>query len=582
MRPETRKCKNCENDFTIEVEDFAFYEKIKVSPPTWCRECRQMRRMSFRNERILFKRKDDRTGKDMISIFSPDSPHKVYDHEYWWDGGFNPMDYGRDFDFSKTFFDQFKDFLEEIPWPSLRIESCENSEYNNDVGKSKNLYLCARTHSCSNVLYSYRANSSRDCADCMQVFEDSEFLYECIECISCTNSSYLYFCENCANSDMLWNCKNCLDCFMCTNLRNKQYCYKNLQLTREEYQKKIAEFNSGSFAQKEEALKEFEEIKLKTIRRNLNLVSCVNSSGDNLVDCKNCFLSFGAKNAENSRYLWDNGPYKDCMDSYSGGRNCELVYECTATSASYNCKFCNRANECRDAEYSIFIKNSGNLFGCIGLHNKEYCILNKQYSETEYKKLKEKIIEHMRQSGEYGEFFPMKLSNFAYNETVAQEYFPKNKEGAEKQGLRWRDPEEKDYKPTVPSGSIPDEIKFINSEILKETFGCVHEGKCAHGCTKAFKIIERELEFYKMRNLALPRLCPNCRHYERLAKLNPQKLWPRECMCAGGESTNRIYKNTISHQLHGVNPCGKKFETSFSPDRKEIVYCEDCYKQEIY
>ena len=28
--------------------------------------------------------------------------------------------------------------------------------------------------------------------------------------------------------------------------------------------------------------------------------------------------------------------------------------------------------------------------------------------------------------------------------------------------------------------------------------------------------------------------------------------------------------------------CKKEFETSYAPDRPEIVYCESCYNKEVY
>ncbi|MDI6602741.1 MAG: hypothetical protein QME57_01295 [Patescibacteria group bacterium] len=40
MNQEKCTCQNCKKEFVIEPEDFAFYEKIKVPPPTWCPECR--------------------------------------------------------------------------------------------------------------------------------------------------------------------------------------------------------------------------------------------------------------------------------------------------------------------------------------------------------------------------------------------------------------------------------------------------------------------------------------------------------------------------------------------------------------
>ena len=578
---ETKNCQNCKKDFTIESEDFSFYQKIKVPPPSWCMDCRQMRRMSFRNERILYKRKCDKTGKDMVSVYSPDSPHKVFDHAYWYSDAFDPMEYGQDYDLSRPFFPQMREFMLKMPWPSLRIENCENCEYNNDVGRSKDCYLCARTHNSTNALYGYRVNKSRDCVDCMQVFDASEFLYECVECIACHFVTFSTFSENCSNSSMLNNCKNCLDCFMCINLRNKQYCFKNQQLSKEEYKKQVANFNSGSFEQKEKALKEFEELCEKNINRNLTIINSPNSTGDNIVDCNNAFMCFAIKDCENVRYIWDNMRYKDSMDTYSGGDS-ELAYECTSSGKSYNIKFCLRGVHSTDIQYSFMARQCQNVFGCIGLNNKQFCIFNKQYSEAEYKTLVAKIIEQMTEAGEYGEFCPMELSMFAYNETVAQEYFPITKEEALAKDLRWQDPNTKNYNITKAPEEMPDDIKDVEDNILTESIGCAHQAGCKHGCTTAFRIIPRELEFYKRMNLPLPRLCPNCRYYRRLHALNPSKLWHRKCQCAGIESENGVYKNLANHHLHNTNHCPNEFETSYAPERPEIVYCEKCYQQEVY
>lgn len=69
MQAQIKTCQNCKKDFTIEPDDFSFYEKIKVPLPTFCQECRMIRRMNWRNERSLFKRKCDKTGKDIITMF---------------------------------------------------------------------------------------------------------------------------------------------------------------------------------------------------------------------------------------------------------------------------------------------------------------------------------------------------------------------------------------------------------------------------------------------------------------------------------------------------------------------------------
>ncbi|MEK7627724.1 MAG: hypothetical protein AAB397_04050, partial [Patescibacteria group bacterium] len=69
MDKENKICQNCQNQFVIEPEDFIFYDKIQVPAPTFCPECREQRRLAFRNERSLYKRKCDLCGKEMVSIF---------------------------------------------------------------------------------------------------------------------------------------------------------------------------------------------------------------------------------------------------------------------------------------------------------------------------------------------------------------------------------------------------------------------------------------------------------------------------------------------------------------------------------
>lgn len=139
----------------------------------------------------------------------------------------------------------------------------------------------------------------------------------------------------------------------------------------------------------------------------------------------------------------------------------------------------------------------------------------------------------------------------------------------------------RDYKITTNFQNLADHIKDVPDSILDEVIECAHNGiACNEQCTTAFRILSDELQFYRSMNLALPRLCPNCRHYQRLKKRNPPKLWHRKCMCNGVQSKNNKYKNTVKH-FHGDNACPSEFYTAISDDRKEITYCKECYKSEF-
>src|SRR3989339_1358505 len=123
MKPKTKICQNCKKDFTIETEDFKFYEKIKVPLPTFCSDCRNKRRMSWRNERTLYKRVCDATQKNIITMFSPNEKLIVYDRDFWWKENFDPIKYGQKIDSTKPLFSQFKDLFSKVPLPSLLNEN---------------------------------------------------------------------------------------------------------------------------------------------------------------------------------------------------------------------------------------------------------------------------------------------------------------------------------------------------------------------------------------------------------------------------------------------------------------------------
>lgn len=125
---ENRNCKKCSSVFPITDKDMDFYTKIsptfngkiyQIPPPTLCPDCRQQRRLAFRNERKLYKRKCDATGKDIISCFSPEKQAPVYDLEYWWSDHWDQMSYGKEASFSLSFIHQFRGIYEHIPKRAL-------------------------------------------------------------------------------------------------------------------------------------------------------------------------------------------------------------------------------------------------------------------------------------------------------------------------------------------------------------------------------------------------------------------------------------------------------------------------------
>jgi len=599
MSSETKICQNCKNNFTIEPEDFKFYEKIKVPPPTWCPECRAQRRMTWRNERALYKRKDA-NGIDVISIYSEDKPVKIYERNYWWSDKWNPMDFGKDYDFSKPLFIQFRELFESVPAASIFNSNPVNSDYCNHSGYMKNCYLTPASWECERVSYSARTINSKDSIDLMAVFK-CELCYEAIDSSESYKTFFSQNCSACFESYFLFDCKNCNNCFGCVGLRNKQYYIFNQPYTKEGYKKRIENFDIGSYKKFNDFKKTFLTHKLSFPFKFARLINTVNVIGNNLLNAKNSKYCFDMREMEECRYLTHGFEIKDSFDGFGIGL-CELLYEGidTGEKGASKERFSVVVYASSDTHYCFNCEGSSSLFACIGLRNKSYCILNKQYTKEEYEKLVPKIIEHMNSMPyidkrgrvyKYGEFFPPELSPFSYNETIAQEYFPLTKDQALDKGYSWKDPEPRNYEITLKTEDLPDHIKDVPDSILNEIIQCAHFGhamsKCNEQCTEAYKIIPQELQFLRKMNLPLPRLCPNCRHYQRIKQRNPLKLWHRKCQCAGATShpstsSGYSYRNTADHIHHKKEePCPNEFETTYAPERPEIVYCEACYLREV-
>ncbi len=126
MKPEIKNCQNCKKDFTIESEDFVFYEKIKVPPPTFCSECRMQRRFIVRNERNLYHRECDLCKKKIISMYSKDKIFPVYCSLCWWGDEWDPIDCKMDIDFSKPFLSKFFLLMSKVPRLALNSINIKN------------------------------------------------------------------------------------------------------------------------------------------------------------------------------------------------------------------------------------------------------------------------------------------------------------------------------------------------------------------------------------------------------------------------------------------------------------------------
>ena len=545
-----QKCGVTGSEFVITEWEQNFLNRMNVPYPTLSSRERLKQRLSHRNERSIYKDICDLTGKSIISIYSPDKSFIVYSQEAWWSDSWDSRVYGRDFDFSRSFFDQFYELRKAVPRLALMNVRSENSEYCNITNSDKNCYLVFGGDFCEDCMYSI---FSMYCKDTMDVYwvNKSEMTYDCIDCTQCYNIKYCQYSHRCRDSVFLFECRSCENCAFSVGLRNKQYHIFNKPYSKEEYFKKMRTFRFDSWNEVQKMKNEFDTFRLQFPHLYAHILNCENVTGDNIVNAKNCFNCFDIE-----------GPAQDFKDVFLGGYNAsdclscdhvgfksQLFYEMVGSIEGYNCAFCTFSWNSKNTWYCDMVANCHDLFGCSSMHNASYCILNKQYSEGEYFDLRARIIEHMKKNQEWGEFFPMKQSLFAYNETVAQDYFPLDRDEAVSQGLFWyTDAEEV----STISQNISDSIHDVSDDILLKTLICEKTGK-------PYKIIPQELKFYRRFSIPIPRFAPETRHRLRIALRHPIGTFSRRCAQCGGE-----------------------IETSYSPNRPEKVYCEPCYLKEVY
>ncbi|MEK7673410.1 MAG: hypothetical protein AAB373_06020 [Patescibacteria group bacterium] len=519
-------------------------------PPS-CPSCRMQRRFAWRNERNLYYRKCDLSGKQIISIYQANSPYKVYEQHEWYGDKWEALDYGRDFDFNRPFFEQFKELMLDVPKISVFASRNENSDYTNGAQQNKNSYMIFVSDHNEDCYYSYAIDSCKDCLECFNCYK-STLCVECIDCSDCYHVAYSQNSHNCSESYFLYDCKNCQNCFGCYGLRSKKYHIFNQPHSKEEYEKKVKSLNLGNRQKLQEVMKFVEhKAKQQQIRQYYDGNNNDHSTGDHIVGCKSCTECYDSGELEDCGYLIYSFKSKDCFDGHVVVDKCELCYETLGTINQYDTQFTFMSFYSKNSMYLDHCVGVEDCFGCSGLKKKQYCIFNKQYTKEEYFELRNKIIEHMKQTGEWGSPPGIELSPFAYNETVAQDYFPLSKGDVLAQGWVWfeEDENESAYQGTVyelPSGieDVPDDI---GEKILK----CEKSGKL-------YKIIPQELRLYRFHNLPLPTKCFKERHLDRVANRNPRQLCKRACM-----------------------QCGIEVASSYTPERKEIIYCEKCYLAEV-
>ncbi|PIQ76739.1 hypothetical protein COU78_04065 [Candidatus Peregrinibacteria bacterium CG10_big_fil_rev_8_21_14_0_10_49_24] len=513
-------CSQCSASFEITEDDLAFYDKISpvigakkygIAPPKLCPDCRAQRRLVFRNQQTIYKRKCNASGKPIISIYSADKPQNVYSPEEWWGDAWDALSYAQTYDFEKSFNEQFTELMRAVPHISVLVSNVQNSEYTNQTYDSRDCYLSSAIKDCNGVLYCQNANKVTDSMDSSFCFE-SELLYESTDSYGCYGCTHAEHCYNCSDCSFVFDCIGCQHCFGCIGLRQQKYHFFNQPCSPEDYKQKVEAYALHTWEGLEKARNDMTDFLQDTPHESTFLRNSENVTGNNIQNSRNCKECYDALDLEDCRYSSWIFSCKDAVDCYGMGES-QVVYDCIGVEEVQMIAFSFGTTGSQNCYYTDLCFNCHDCFGCVGLRNKEYCILNTQYSKKDYEDLVPRIIAHMQETDEWGEFFKPSVSAFDYNESKASELFPLTKEEAQAKGFTWKDNIDEPPQATkaIPAERLPSNIGDIPDDVLNWALHCSETGR-------PYKITKKELEFYRQRQLPVPRLHPDLR-------LKKRSLW---------------------------------------------------------
>lgn len=513
VKAHERTCPITGRQFTVREEDLAFYGRVLTPPPTLCPDARMQRRLSWRNERKLYKRQCDATGKSIIALYHPESAYKVYSAEYFWSDHWDPREYGVDYNPDKPFFEQLRALQLRVPRLALLNMSHENSDYANHAAENKDSYFVFASFVNENAMYSRKLFHSKDVLDTNTALDHCEKCYECYHIFKSYNLRYCDYAINCTDSAFLYDCTGCSNCYMCVGLQNASYHYKNQPVSKEEFEALMAGLAKYSVVQEQSAL--FETFKKEAGARTIININSEGSTGNELMNCTDCHDSFDLEYCERCNYCCTMEYAKDSYDVYGAGMPAELIYEVHGMKGGYMSKFCHASYESKFSEYCDSCYQSENLFGCVSMKKSQFCILNKQYTEEEYYALRERIIHDMLDRKEYGEFFPSANSPFGYDESFAMQIFPLNKDQIEARRWRWSG-YDTDAQYEGEMLTPEDDIQAYRDETAaKKLLGSIL--RCEKS-DRPFRIIPQELAFYLKNNIPIPHEHPDTRNTRRTQK----------------------------------------------------------------
>ncbi len=454
-----------------------------------------LRQMSpFGNQFYIYRDKSALSGKSQLSRYNPAFGYQITTSEEFWSEEVDNTAFGRPYDFMRPFFEQWDELMHRCYLLPLLNAQIENCEFANGCFNCKSCYLCFDTLESEDCLYCFACQKGLANFDCCHAGE-CRYCYSCSDVTNCYECQHCRDCYNCSNCFACRDCRSCTDCFGCIGLNNGKYLLFNEQLSKEEYARRLQGFRLEAPDSRAAMLAEAGQIQAARGHATNTCINCENCTGSYLRNSNNLFHCYNTLNSKDCAFLLGG---VQSRDHYSGcAYNSELGY-CSLNSSSYNCHFSYCASHCNNCWYSYYLfNNCSDCFGCASLKKKNYCILNFQYGKKEYDALLPRIVEHMKSTGEWCEWFPVQVSTNTYQESWAHEYLEDI-------------PEEEIHRRGYKIGTVTHQAADANAVdveklpqpiaaemVLGKSIRCRVSGQ-------AFSFQAAELEFYRKYSIPVP------------------------------------------------------------------------------
>src|SRR3989338_84438 len=464
--PGERVCALTGEKWMMTEEEIGWYRKFNVPPHPWSPFTRMKYLMGFPSGISIWKKPHAETGKEILTFIHPDSPYKIIEDREWFDREFAQEE--RELDSLRLFFDQFTELAYSIPVGARRDEGSMTNTVGIDVLDSHDCYLVFGGFGNRRMQYGSIIFKNSDSVMNTNVLGVSD-TYHCNATENMHNCTYCFQCGNCVNSSFLFNCDNMEDCFGATTKSRKRFIFFNEQLSEGEYRKRVSELDLRSYRVWQETVGRFHKLVREegVWRPKYNFQNDDVSQGEYLMRCTRVFDAYWHDGSTDVSSSWMG---VESRDSYSsmwtgwgsrGYLSCDLAYY-------DNVKYCMRTWRVQNMEYCMDCYDCENCFGCVGLRHKKFHIFNKPYVEEAYWKKLDELKFAMLERGEYGQFFPARLSQAGFQFSMGDFFIGYSKEDLERFDAPAFDPTRGNVESSegaLLASELPDHLDEINPDI---------------------------------------------------------------------------------------------------------------------